>query len=141
MYSVFKIEPETAQEYEKEIIQHVNKAFENGMMTMTAEEVFDEILEEYMQAWAVVLNDQVIGVCVTEILSLQTHFELFVVAVAGENFEAYKNELDCELTKFAQLENCLAIRSVSRRGMVKALKNLNYKEDLVVMRKSLMQLH
>lgn len=123
------------------VLDFMESALREGLYDTSPENLLIDILNDLAQAWVIVENETILGVCVSEIAVIENHKELVVVALAGNGFEEYKNELDEVLTNFAKHNECENIRTISRRGMVRKLKHLGYVEDLVILKKHLNTVH
>lgn len=129
--------PDSVEAGEETLRPFIVNALLNGMQEETADRILQLLKESKLQCWCVVEDDVLRAVAITEIKLVNYQRQLFVHVVSGAGFARYKNALDSVLCDFALDEDCKSIASLSRRGMVNALKDLDYHEDLVLMKKSL----
>lgn len=104
--------------------------------TLSLEGIKESIRERDMQALvAVDERDEVIGVAITEIRIEMSGLRVFnIVALAGHRFDEWKEEGDRILRQWARSVEAPVVELSGRRGWVRKLANLGWKEEAVVMR-------
>ena len=119
-----------------EMARFVENVVAESRGTLSLEGIKESIRERDMQALvAVDEQDNVIGIAITEIRREISGMRIFnIVALAGERFDEWRDEGDRVLRQWARSIDAPVVELVGRRGWVKALANLGWKEEAVVMR-------
>lgn len=116
------------------IREHLWKAYERFPGEITEGAVLQRLVDGRSQL-VVVYRDGFIGAALTQIEQYAEFDALVVAALGGDDFEAWREELDRVLEKFARFHNCTRIEFHGRRGWEKRLPN--YKVYRVMMMRTL----
>lgn len=114
---------------------YVEEAVKYSSGTLTANSIREAIKERDMQAMVAVEGKEVYGVMITSIHNATSGINyLHVVALAGDRFTEWRNDANELLKSWAHTFNAPFISLNGRRGWVKRLGDLGWKEDTVVMK-------
>lgn len=118
-------------EYLKQVIPH-------GQGESTTVDYLTKTLTGYAQCWAVINNNNIVGVGLTEFLQYSQHKTLHIIAFSGSNFEE-QSKVFPTVEQFARDSGCKAIEQWGREGWAKVLPKYvpGFKQAYVVMRKDL----
>jgi hypothetical protein len=99
----------------------------------------DYIESQYWDLWiAVNLNTKEIqGVAVTEIIEHPNFNELLMRMVIGKQFNKFLLETETQFQKFAKENNCKRLVLYGRKGWLRVLNKINWKEGYTVMTKNI----
>lgn len=134
---IYRLLPDSVEESAEFLRPFIQSALDNGLPAVSADNILADLIDDYLQCWCVVFAEEIRAIAITDVQIVGGRRELFVTALSGEGLDFYKEALDSVLTDFARACGCIAISSVSRRGMSRALRSLGYRENLVIMRKPL----
>lgn len=112
-------------------------ALRNGGSLEGVEVIRAALLDQVMQLWIVWEFGNMQAIVVTQIEEYEQGDTLKVVALEGENLSEWMVPLERVLRVFAAAKGCKYLALEGRRGWVKALKILNWKEVSVRMYKEL----
>ncbi len=99
----------------------------------------DYIESQYWDLWiAVNLNTKEIqGVAVTEIIEHPNFNELLMRMVIGKQFNKFLLETETQFQEFAKENNCKRLVLYGRKGWLRVLNKINWKEGYTVMTKNI----
>jgi hypothetical protein len=99
----------------------------------------DYIESQYWDLWiAVNLNTKEIqGVAVTEIVEHPNFNELLMRMVIGKQFNKFLLETETQFQEFAKENNCKRLVLYGRKGWLRVLNKINWKEGYTVMTKNI----
>lgn len=80
-----------------------------------------------------------LGQIVTEIQDHEDGRVLFIVLLAGKDFDSWKEEATERLSRFGIEHACVAIEALCRPGLEKKIRSLGARRVKVMMRKELSQ--
>ncbi len=118
-----------------DMVKYVENADELSRGTLTPETICTAIRERDMQALVAVDEDgEIIGVAITEIMIALSGLRILnIVALAGDRFDEWRDEGDRVLRAWARDVDTPMIHMTGRRGWVKKLSPLGWKESAVLM--------
>jgi hypothetical protein len=122
----------------KLISEYLNKVLTHGQGESTLTDYLTKVLVDIVQCWAIVDNDQIVGIGLTEFLKYSQHKTLHIIAFSGGNFEE-QSKVFPTIEQFARSNGCKAIEQWGRQGWAKVLPQYvpGFKQAYVVMRKDL----
>jgi hypothetical protein len=99
----------------------------------------DYIESQYWDLWiAVNLNTKEIqGVAVTEVVEHPNFNELLMRMVTGKQFNKFLLETETQFQEFAKENNCKRLVLYGRKGWLRVLNKINWKEGYTVMTKNI----
>ena len=106
-------------------------ALEHGGNLIAFEDVQKSVGERDMQLWAMLLDGELSGVCVTQISVWPQAKTLTAVVVAGERMNEWVSALDEMLCLFARAMGCKGIEAHGRKGWKPALSDLGWRDSSV----------
>lgn len=115
----------------------IGKALRNGGSLEGVEVIRAALLDQVMQLWIVWEYGRLRTIVVTQVEEYENGDTLKVVALEGDNLSDWMIILERLLRVFAAAKGCKYLALEGRRGWVKALKELNWKEVSVRMHKEL----
>ena len=115
--------------------QYVQSAVDESHGTLTARAIQECIRDRDMQAMVAVDEDgEIVGVMVTEVLAAVSGVTyIYAVALAGDRFEEWRGQASDLLKQWATSMNAPFVLFQGRRGWVKRLADLGWREQSVVM--------
>lgn len=100
---------------------------------LTADGIRSAIVEGRYLLWVVHQGEEVIGVLVLNILQRRSGLVLFVVMVAGREFQKWAPKAQSLLRDFMDLTGAVKIESHSRPGMEAWMRELGWRKRAVIM--------
>jgi hypothetical protein len=99
----------------------------------------DYIESQYWDLWiAVNLNTKEIqGVAVTEVVEHPNFNELLMRMVTGKHFNKFLLKTETQFQEFAKENNCKRLVLYGRKGWLRVLNKINWKEGYTVMTKNI----
>lgn len=118
--------------------RYLRKVLEHGQEESTLTDYLTKVLVGVAQCWAVINNENIVGVGLTEFLQYSQHKTLHIIAFSGNNFEE-QSKVFPTVEAFAKNNGCKAIEQWGRKGWAKVLPKYvpGFKQAYVVMRKDL----
>lgn len=117
-----------------EVVDLIERGLRHGQGDGTTSETLrHRVMTGDMLMWTVHKDSEVLGVV---ILSMNTHAtgkKLFVEMLAGHNPEEWQDQLIDLLRDFRDITGAMCIEASCRKGMVKRLRALGWREKAVVM--------
>lgn len=135
---ITQLNKEQTIKYWPTISEYLFKVIEHGQGESTLTDYLTKTLVGVAQCWAVVDNDNIVGVGLTEFLQYSQHKTLHIIAFSGSNFEE-QSKVFPTVEQFARDNGCKAIEQWGRQGWAKILPQYvpGFKQAYVVMRKDL----
>lgn len=115
----------------------IQKALDRAGALFSAEYIRTALLDKKMQLWLVRDGDYVLAVAVTQVEVCDADKALHVVALGGELMHQWLGSLERVLRIFAAAHGCRYLSLQGRRGWVKKLQKLAWRESAVIMYKEL----
>jgi hypothetical protein len=99
----------------------------------------DYIESQYWDLWIAVNLDtkEIQGVAVTEIIEYPNFNELLMRMVIGKQFNKFLLETETQFQEFAKENNCKRLVLYGRKGWLRVLNKINWKEGYTVMTKNI----
>ena len=99
----------------------------------------DYIESQYWDLWIAVNLDtkEIQGVAVTEIIEHPNFNELLMRMVIGKQFNKFLLETETQFQEFAKENNCKRLVLYGRKGWLRVLNKINWKEGYTVMTKNI----
>lgn len=115
--------------------KYVQTAVDHSKGTLTNDSIRAAIRERDMQALvAVDEDDKIVGTVITEVHRAVSDLSyLYVVVVAGDRFNDWRMQANELLKKWALSMDAPYILTNGRRGLIKRLADMGWREDSVVM--------
>ena len=120
MYKTTLLMPSLAADNWHLLKGFVKKALDHGVNETPIEEWLRRILGFQAQLWVFEKDDVIKGVGITQFLEYNTHKTLHLVAVAGEDWVEWKDQLTV-VEEFAKKHGCKALEQWGRKGWEKIL--------------------
>lgn len=136
-YRMEGILSEEVDEYWHLIAGRIRRALEAGNSMDEVESIRGGIMDQVLQLWVVWHGETLEAVGVSRIEPGDKADTLVVVAVEGRHMERWLGLFERTLRVFAVAKGCKFIALEGRRGWVKTLKELQWKEASVKMFKEL----
>lgn len=134
---VYLVAPETAEEIADDVLEYIERSLAKGDEDVSAEEIFQMALAGKAQLWGLIVDGTMKGIAITQIQERRNGNALMVVATTAEDFCDIISELYRTLEAFARQNNCVEIRSASRVGMGKLLRDFGFRTTMLVLSKAL----
>jgi hypothetical protein len=118
--------------------EYLKKAMDTGQGESNLTDYMKKILNEQAHCWAIINDNKIVGVGLTEILQYSQHKTLHIIAYSGDSFEEQANTFP-HIEEFARKFGCSAIEQWGRPGWAKVLPQYvpGFKQAYVVMRKEI----
>jgi hypothetical protein len=99
----------------------------------------DYIESQYWDLWIAVNLDtkEIQGVAVTEVVEHPNFNELLMRMVTGKQFNKFLLETETQFQEFAKENNCKRLVLYGRKGWLRVLNKINWKEGYTVMTKNI----
>ena len=99
----------------------------------------DYIESQYWDLWIAVNLDtkEIQGVAVTEIVEHPNFNELLMRMVTGKHFNKFLLKTETQFQEFAKENNCNRLVLYGRKGWLRVLNKINWKEGYTVMTKNI----
>ena len=99
----------------------------------------DYIESQYWDLWIAVNLDtkEIQGVAVTEVVEHPNFNELLMRMVTGKHFNKFLLETETQFQEFAKENNCKRLVLYGRKGWLRVLNKINWKEGYTVMTKNI----
>ena len=99
----------------------------------------DYIESQYWDLWIAVNLDtkEIQGVAVTEIVKHPNFNELLMRMVSGKQFTKFLLETETQFQEFAKENNCIRLILYGRKGWLRVLNKINWKEGYTIMTKNI----
>ena len=99
----------------------------------------DYIESQYWDLWIAVNLDtkEIQGVAVTEIVKHPNFNELLMRMVSGKQFTKFLLETETQFQEFAKENNCTRLILYGRKGWLRVLNKINWKEGYTIMTKNI----
>ncbi len=99
----------------------------------------DYIESQYWDLWIAVNLDtkEIQGVAVTEVVEHPNFNELLMRMVIGKQFNKFLLETETQFQEFAKENNCKRLVLYGRKGWLRVLNKINWKEGYTVMTKNI----
>ena len=99
----------------------------------------DYIESQYWDLWIAVNLDtkEIQGVAVTEIVKHPNFNELLMRMVSGKHFNKFLLKTETQFQEFAKENNCNRLVLYGRKGWLRVLNKINWKEGYTVMTKNI----
>lgn len=99
----------------------------------------DYIESQYWDLWIAVNLDtkEIQGVAITEIVKYPNFNELLMRMVIGKQFNKFLLETETQFQEFAKENNCKRLVLYGRKGWLRVLNKINWKEGYTVMTKNI----
>lgn len=94
----------------------LERSFNGIMHTHKIEDYYDLLKENQMQLWAAQINEEMVGCVVTTIHEGTVANALQIFSLAGEKLKYWVEDMDVELSLFAQKNGCQLIEAITRQG-------------------------
>jgi len=129
----------------EDVVSHWNtitdllkKAMIYGQGESSLADYLRKILNDQAQCWAVIDDNSIVGVGLTEVLTYTQHKTLHIIAFSGSNFEE-QSKVFPTVETFAKEVGCTAIEQWGRAGWAKVLPKYvpGFKQAYIVMRKEI----
>ena len=120
-----------------ELEPHITALLEQDTCgTMTPDSIRRALIERDMQVLVPVDEENnIIGVALTEIRREMSGLRTFnIVGLGGARFDEWRDEGDRVLRAWARSVDAPVVQLIGRRGWVKKLADLGWKEEAVIMR-------
>lgn len=111
----------------------VKRALDHANGEITHRDVLEFCEDRAMQLWCVSEGNKIVGAVTTEIVNYRQKKVCRVITLSGKDFDVWSRDLDRLLLEWAGEQGCVGVEACVRRGFVKKLGALGYKEkyDLV----------
>lgn len=109
--------------------------YSGGLLDL--EDVKQAVASRDMQLWVIHDGKGPVAACVTEIRRWPRASVLTVLLLGGEQMHSWVAALDDTLTRFAQSQGCKGLDCYGRKGWSKALRNLGWRERVVMCAKEI----
>lgn len=115
------------------LAMQIKKAQDKGDGESSPVDLCRKALNNQAQFWCVINEEGIKNVTVTEIIQYSNFKTLHIITTTGENFEEYSH---CHkaLEDYAKEINAKSIEFWGRKGWLRKLKPMGYKESYTVMR-------
>jgi hypothetical protein len=99
----------------------------------------DYIESQYWDLWIAVNLDtkEIQGVAVTEVVEHPNFNELLMRMVTGKHFNKFLLKTETQFQEFAKENNCKRLVLYGRKGWLRVLNKINWKEGYTVMTKNI----
>ena len=99
----------------------------------------DYIESQYWDLWIAVNLDtkEIQGVAITEIVKYPNFNELLMRMVTGKHFNKFLLKTETQFQEFAKENNCKRLVLYGRKGWLRVLNKINWKEGYTVMTKNI----
>jgi hypothetical protein len=115
---------------------HLERVIELVADETTIEHIFDKALSGEVLIIVICKGVDIIAAMTADIRSYDTGLKaLHIPQLGGDDFFEWRDQLDSVLFAIAKDFNCSQLRIVGRRGWVKALKDLGWEEQYVILKK------
>lgn len=85
--------------------------------------------------WLVMEEDEAIGFCTMQFIQYDSVKLLRVNMLAGDRFDEWRDEMNHRLEVFAQENGAVGLELIGRKGWVRKLADLGWRERFVTMEK------
>lgn len=130
MADVIAIPANRSLAYWPHVRGHIMKAFDKFPGEISEERVMNNLRDGLFTLW-VAWDEGPIGALITQQLEYLEFGALRIVALGGERFESWRNEMDRVLDVYCKLHGLTRIEFAGRRGWLKRVNN--YKLNRVIM--------
>jgi hypothetical protein len=113
------------------------QALEYAGNLLTLDDVKEAVANRDMQLWVICEDENAMAVCVTEIRSWPRTKVLTAIIVGGAGMEHWVGALDEVLVQFARAQGCRVLDAHGRRGWLKSLSALGWKDMTVTYAKEI----
>ena len=140
MLRVKQIEGEDILLRYKEIKEELDKALEHSSGEWTAAQIVSKAISEpnFFQVWEIQKGNHWIGIASTRVLNYNNFVALHIITLGGSKMYDDMPQLITEFEKMIkEYESIDVLEFTGRRGFIKQLTTVGWKERYTTMRKSL----
>lgn len=120
-------------DYWEFLSRKIYAALDTGQGESSPVDICRKALNNQAQIWVIQDEEGIKNVTVTEILQYSQHKTLHIITTTGDGWKEYKEEHK-ELEKYAKDIGAVAIEMWGRKGWLRKLEPMGYKEAYTVMR-------
>jgi hypothetical protein len=120
------------------IVEHLERVVALVSDETTIEHILERALSGEVLIIVISKGEAIVAALTADIRTYDTGLNaLHIPHLGGEDFDEWRDQLDSVLYAIAKDFNCNQLRIVGRRGWVKALKDLGWEEQYVVLKKDI----
>lgn len=135
--SVSRVWPEHFEFVWDQVQPMVRRGLRHGAGdTLTQDGLKKSILNGDMELWAVHDDDSITAIVVLQIVERERGLVLFVVLVAGRDFDNWSSHVNDLIAKYAEQIGAYSVEATARKGMAKWLEKLGWKRKAILMEQS-----
>lgn len=122
------------------VVPHLERVIELVADETSLDSIFQKSLSGEMLIILICEGASIIAAVTAEIRIYDSGFKaLHIPQLGGDKFFEWRDQLDSVLNAIAKDFNCSQLRIVGRRGWIKALKDLGWEEQYVVLKKEVVE--
>lgn len=106
---------------------YIKRALDHAAGEINCDDLRKSCMERDVQLWLVACGERIVGAATTEIVQYPHRKHCRIITVAGSEFKKWVELLNLTLEKWAVEQECDAMESHVRRGMVPVMAELGYK--------------
>ena len=116
---------------------YIKRALDHTSGEMHVMDFYHSCINRDMQLWLVSKGDRIVGAVTTEIVNYPHKRHCRVITIAGTAFAEWTGLVDETLSKWAVEQECSAIESFVRKGLVPRMAPFGYKHKHSLLLKEL----
>lgn len=94
-------------------------------------------LDHSIQLWLIYKEGRIFGAGTTEIVVYPQRKHCRIITLAGSDFDGWIDMAEANLLTWAKEQGCTAIEAYVRRGFMKRLQSIGYKQKHVILTKEI----
>lgn len=111
------------------VVPFISKALDRSLGETNIELIYANLLKDLNQLF-IITDDKymTLGICITDIIKYASFKSIKVNFIAGSRMTDWVKDLDNYLVDFAKSQGATKIEAIGRRGWVRQLAELGYKQ-------------